>query len=297
MRKTVLVIVLVMLIAGLIFGVAYLTDPEMFSGKQEESNNGQNNMVKLIKYPVLKGEIVHQYEVEAVALSQSPDVYIKEIILTDITDSNFSVSKNKGDTVVPDEPFYRFKDKEGSVDFNGLILDILYDKNDSGQFAVIKLLNYDAVYIIADVEMDKIDRISYTTPVKVIYDGQEYDAEINTIGYEIIDNKLPIVIYSPLNIYPGTPVKVNFTLEVQNEGLYVPKEAIYQDGEDYFAYIERADETEQVKLTIGQRFSVEESDVTFEYVEILSGVSEKDTLVVEQMDTSGSQIKESLLNE
>lgn len=297
MRKTVLVIVLIILIVGLIFGVVCLTNPEMFANKKEESDDDWKNQVQLIKYPVLKGEIVHTYEIDAQALSGSPDVYIKEIILTEITDSNFSLSKNKGDTVVPNENFYNINGKEKSVDFNGLILDVLYERNDSGQSVIIKLLDYDAVYIMADIDMDKIEKISYSTPVKVIYDGQEYDAEINTIGYEIIDKKLPIAISSPIKIYPGTPVKVNFTLGVQNAGLYVPEDAIYQDGEDYFANIESKDGTTQIKLTVGQRFSVEEGGVTFEYVEILSGVSENDTLIVEQLDTSGSQIKENLKNE
>jgi len=35
----------------------------------------------------------------------------------------------------------------------------------------------------------------------------------------------------------------------------------------------KTNETKQVKLTIGQRFSVEEGEVVFKYIEILSGVS------------------------
>lgn len=297
MRKTVLIIVLGILIIGLVFGVVYLVEPEMFSKKQEETFDFSEGQVELVRYPVQKGEIIHTYEVEGQAISESPEIYVEEISLNGITDSNFKLTKNKGDIINQNECFYKYKGKKKSVDFNGRILDILYEQNDNEKSVIIKLLNYDAIDIVANIEMDKIDKIDYKTPVKIVYQGQEYDTEINTIGYEIIDKQLPISISSPVKMYPGTPVKVIFTLDVQDGGLYVPEEAIYQDGDGYFANIEGEYETEPVEVVLGQKFSVEEDGTIFRYVEITSGVKEDDVLVVEQIDNSGLMIKENLENE
>lgn len=75
--------------------------------------------------------------------------------------------------------------------------------------------------------MEKIDKITYDTPVKVIFNGSEAQAKIDTIGYEITDEKLPVNISLPMKLYPGTPVKLVFTLEIKEAGMYVPSEAVF----------------------------------------------------------------------
>jgi hypothetical protein len=100
-----------------------------------------------------------------------------------------------------------------------------------------------------------------------------------------------------MKLYPGTPVKLVFTLEIKEAGMYVPSEAVFSDGEEYYVYIETENEPEKTPVTVGQRFSSEEDGNSFEYIEILSGVSNKDVLIVEKVDYSGRQLKESLKNE
>jgi hypothetical protein len=296
-RQIILILILILFIAGLIFGIIYLTNPHLFSSASDDNNDKPQDQIQIIKYPIQEGEIVHTYEIDAQVISGAPEIYTTEIRVDGITDSNFSLLKNKGDLVSPAEVFYKYKNKDCSVDFNGLIVDIIYEQLESSKAVIIKLLNYDNLFISANIDIDKIDRINYDTPVKVIYNGSESEAKIITIGYEILDKKLPVSISLPEKMYPGTPVKLIFTLGVQKAGLYVLEDAIYQDGENYFADIENGTETKQVKLTIGQRFSVEEGEVVFKYIEILSGVSKDDMIIVEKIDSLGSQIKESLNNE
>lgn len=296
-RQIILILILILFIAGLIFGIIYLTNPHLFSSASDDNNDKPQDQIQIIKYPIQEGEIVHTYEIDAQVISGAPEIYTTEIRVDGITDSNFSLLKNKGDLVSSAEVFYKYKNKDCSVDFNGLIVDIIYEQLESSKAVIIKLLNYDNLFISANIDIDKIDRINYDTPVKVIYNGSESEAKIITIGYEILDKKLPVSISLPEKMYPGTPVKLIFTLGVQKAGLYVLEDAIYQDGENYFADIENGTETKQVKLTIGQRFSVEEGEVVFKYIEILSGVSKDDMIIVEKIDSLGSQIKENLNNE
>ena len=207
------------------------------------------------------------------------------------------MKKNKGDSIGPNEILYVYGNETHTVDFNGLITDIIYEGGENGKSVTIRLLNYANLFISANIGMEKIDKITYDTPVKVIFNGSEAQAKIDTIGYEITDEKLPVNIYLPMKLYPGTPVKLVFTLEIKEAGMYVPSEAVFSDGEEYYVYIETENEPEKTPVTVGQRFSSEEDGNSFEYIEILSGVSNKDVLIVEKVDYSGRQLKESLKNE
>jgi len=120
---------------------------------------------------------------------------------------------------------------------------------------------------------------------------------IKNIGYEISEKKLPIQIYMPECFLPGTDAKVTFILGVEEMGLYVPEETLYQDGDDYYANVGNEEESRRVKVMVGQRFSIEEGGNEFKYVEILSGIKEGDVLIVETVDDLGSTIRENINNE
>lgn len=296
-RKITLIIILALFVLALVFGIVWSVNPQLFSQSVDDNRDALQPQVQKIKYPVLEGQVVHTYEIDAQVISGAPEIYIEEIYLDSITDSDFSLKKNKGDLIMPDEILYVNSNKNYSVDFNGLITEIVYEQTENDKSVVIRLLNYDKLFIVANIEMEKIDKINYNTPVKVIFNGSEAEAKIDTIGFEIIDETLPIKISLPMKLYPGTPVKVIFTLEVKEAGMYVPIEAVFSESEQYYAYIEAEDGLKKTQITVGQQFSTEEDGNFFEYIEILSGVSSEDVLIVEKVDYTGQHIKESLNNE
>lgn len=296
-RKITLIVILILLISAIVLGIIWSIAPQLFSQSADESNDSIQPEVQRVKYHVLEGQIEHTYETDAQVISGMPEIYITEVRLDNISDSDFSLKKNKGDLITPKEILYVYGKETHTVDFNGLITDIVYENDENGKSVTIRLLNYDNLFITANIGMDKIDKITYDTPVKVIFNGSEAQAKIDTIGYEITDETLPVNISLPMKLYPGTPVKLVFTLEIKEVGMYVPSEAVYSDGEEYYVYIETEDELKKTPITVGQRFSSEEDGNNFEYIEILSGVSSKDVLIVEKVDYSGRQLKESLKNE
>lgn len=296
-RKITLIVILILFISAIVSGIIWSIAPQLFLQSTDESHDSMLPEVQRIKYHVLEGQIEHTYETDAQVISGMPEIYITEVRLDNISDSDFSLKKNKGDSIGPNEILYVYGNETHTVDFNGLITDIIYEGGENSKSVTIRLLNYDNLFISANIGMEKIDKITYDTPVKVIFNGSEAQAKIDTIGYEITDEKLPVNISLPMKLYPGTPVKLVFTLEIKEAGMYVPSEAVFSDGEEYYVYIETENEPEKTPVTVGQRFSSEEDGNSFEYIEILSGVSNKDVLIVEKVDYSGRKLKESLKNE
>ncbi len=278
-------------------GVAYLNNPDIFSS--DEADDDSYVSTKITRYPVISGEITHYYNTTGQVISGMSELYVEEIMLEGVTDDNLTLYKSKGDEISSGEALYSFKQKDVTVDFDGKLLDISYEadsENSSSSLSnvTITVLNYDKLYIVAYIDEDKYEKIDYNTQVTVTCGTKEYEASVKNIGYEIENNQFSVEINMPTQILPGTEVSLSFVLEVEEKGLYVPKDALYNDGEGYYAYVQNGDSTEYAEITTGEEFTVEEDGTTFEYVEILSGISEDDILVMETIDNSDEDIKESL---
>ena len=292
----ILIVILSMLIVGLVFGVVYLNNPDIFNNKSGDKAKSQPQVITY-EYRVLSGEIEHTYEVNGTVISQMPELYLKERVIEYVNDTDLLMLRKKGDTVCSGDIICKLKEDEIPVEFNAQIVDIKYHSEDGTRFAVVSLLDYDELFVVVNVSEDKIDKITYETKSRVWVNGQAHNSEIINIGYEVEGNSVPVCVDPPVNVRPGTEVKVVFSLDVQTAALYVSADAIYQDGEFYYANVKTSAGTVQKKVSVGQFFSVEEDGNVFEYVEILSGVSKNDTLIVEKTDDAGSKLKESFDNE
>lgn len=300
-RKTIISLSLLILFIVLIFGVVYLNNPDMFDKGDGNVVDGNKN-VSIVRYPILTGEVTHTYSVDGgQVISGNPEMYLSEISVDNVSDSNFKLLKKKGEDIAPNEPLYMYNGSKKSVNFNGKVVEVYFQADDNTRTAVISLLNYDKLFIDAYIDKEKIDMIDYNTKVKAVVNGEEYDTSIKTIGYEITDGKLPIQIELPKSKHflPGTEAQVTFILDTVEMGMYVPEEAVFQDGDVYYVNVETGDEYgyEQKQITVGEHFEIEENGDMQKYVEIISGVSEKDILVVENIDDSGPKIKEKVKNE
>lgn len=294
MRRNIILIIALMLFFGImITGVLYLNNPKIFDFKKEDPIQNTPE-IQYVRYPVCSGEIVHTYEVEGAVISQAPEIYIEEVVVDYVSDTNFQMQKNKGDILSAGDVLYQHNGANKTVDFSAKLIETEYVTEGYNRKAVIRLLNYDKLYIVTNVKEDKINKLSYDTEVDVQINGKTYSSKVINIGYEIVDKEVPVSIALPENVLPGTNVKITFVLDIQKAGLYVPQAAIYQDNDTYYANVLSNGGVKQKKITVGQNFSVEEDGNVFEYIEILSGVSEGDTIVVEQIDATGAGIKENL---
>lgn len=297
MKRTIAITVLLLLFLGAqVAGVLYLNDPAGFRALlwEEETAPGYVAEIQYAQIPVLSGKIVHSYEVEGAVISQAPEQYIEEIVVDYVSDQNFELLAPKGARMEAGEPIYRFCSTTKSVDYCAQLVEFKYVTENYNRKAVIRLLNYDKLYIVAKVSAEKLEALSYDTEVELRIGKERYPSKISEIGYEIIDKAVPVRLDLPVYCLPGTEVKISFVLDVQEAGLYVLKEAVYQDGDAYYAKMLVNGEVVQRELKLGQFFSVEENGNTLEYVELLSGASKGDVFVLEQIDSRGEALKENL---
>ncbi len=286
---------LVILFCGLIFGVIYLNDPTVFKTSDETSKS--DVPVMTIEYRVQSGEILHTYETSGEVISNAPEIYTEKIIVEGINSENFELLKRKGDIIAPDDVLYKFKGAEKQIGFNAQLVNIEYNREENESSAVLTLLNYDKLFIAVQIGSDRISDITYDTPTEVIIDGKSYQAQITDIGYEISNGKVNVLISLPARVRPGTAADIVFTIDKIQAGMYVSRNAVYREGEDYFADVKTNNGTEQRKITVGQLFTVEQDGSNFEYAEILAGLSANDIILVEQIDNTGSKLKEHFENE
>ncbi|MDD4096405.1 MAG: hypothetical protein PHP22_09220 [Oscillospiraceae bacterium] len=295
-RNAILFFILLVFLVGISFGIFYLNNPDIFHSSKGEVQSDAP-LTYSIEYPVNEGEVFRTYSVDAAVISNCPEIYIFELRVDGIKDTNFEILKNKGDYIAPNESIYAFKGKEKSVDYHAQIVDIRYSLSGDVRSVTITLLNYDMLYIVAEVSAEIISEISYETKVVVLLNGEEYMSEIMQIGYEISDRKVPVHVVLPAPVLPGTEANLTFMLGIKQHGLFVSEDALYTDGDYFYGNLKTEDSNMQVQIEIGQRFSVEEDGNLFRYIEVLSGVREGDVLIVEKMIDIGPKIKESLINE
>lgn len=293
-RRTFLVLSILVILAGLSLLTLFLLFPSLFQ-KDNDSNQGTPSD-SVVQYTVLEGEITHSFECTGKVASDMPEIRLKELVIQNANQNNFEMCREKGEKVAKGETLYRFQKKEHRLDFNGRIVDIQFQDG----CVSISLLNYDDLIITAQADVKFYDYINYRSTATVSFNGAEYEASVEKIGYEIQDGMFQIALKSAAMLLPGTEVKAIIQTKAKKEGLYLPTDAVLSQGETYYVKLLMEDgSTKDTPVTLGSYFSVEENGNTFSYVEIKNGVSAGDTVVTEKHEdvNPGERIKEQYLDE
>lgn len=162
---------------------------------------------------------------------------------------------------------------------------MIYSRSGKTRSADVLLLNYQNLYISAFLSADAYDKVRLDTRVVALINGAEYETHFLHIGYEIVDGSIPVKVALPCAALPGTECEVVFHPDIRHFGMYVSSSAVYEVGGSNFVYVRsERDDARQVSVEVGQKFAVVKGGQTFEYIEIVSGLSEDDVLVVEQIN-------------
>lgn len=292
-RKLFLTIFSVFFLCGIFVLTLYLSFPNLFD--LSSSDPAINEIPrKTFEYRVLKGEVKHTYETTGQVISGAPELYIVTFDLEKISDETFELVKEPGENFAKGDTVYTSNGKSKTVDFNGKVVDVV--SSDNGKNLSVKLLNYDALFVVAEIDLETYSKITYSTPATVIYNNAEYNATIKNIGYEVVNDQVQIQLSAPDGVLPGSSVTVCLVLDTDTVGLYVPTAAIYNNGDHPYAFVRDGEGKKQVEITVGQEFSLEEDGNVFHYIEILSGVKETDILLVEEVSDYATKLEEELAN-
>ena len=166
------------------------------------------------------------------------------------------------------------------------ILCKVYDDVKKDNQIIILVLDYDLLYIDVKVNYLVKDKMSIGDMVTVkesnpMSKGDEFQEKIVGFGFDIENSLIDVYISNFNNYLSGTEFNIEYSYENEVETCYILKQMLMQDIDDYYVYVENNGEREKRKVTIGSQFTSINGDNVVEFVEICSGLSEGEKLVID----------------
>lgn len=281
MRKWLPFICIVLLITTAVFGILYFS--AFKSGDNTVAEASSQEEITL-RSSVYTGTIESTIVSEGKVLGDSPDVYIEsvDVELPNKADvKKLEVKHKNGDILKKGDVLYTYGSEVYKVNNKCKIVDIEYEEK-SVHFS---LLNFDKLYIIAPVDINKLNMLSLDTKATytIDIDGEDevYDADIFNFGYEVNDNKVDVFLNTKQELLPGTDIKVTFSFTKETESLYILKQMLMMDGDQYYVFVENEDGTsERRNVEIGEFFEEYNDGEKVEFVEVLDGVKLGEKLII-----------------
>ncbi|MDR0813207.1 MAG: hypothetical protein LBO63_04295 [Oscillospiraceae bacterium] len=309
-KKIILITIIFMIATGFIVGIIYIIQPGLFQRKSAATTDNYDPELLSRYQPVTDtirtSTLSHTETITANILAGISELYTETIYISNITNDNFQLYKEKQEYLVPDEALYNLNGKEKTISYNAMVTDIRYEQHGKTKNAVVTLLNFDLLTIELQVKTEVFEKLTYDTVVRVYFKGKEYPATIARLGYEIMNDKISVSVKTEENLLPGTEVKVEFVLETIFDGMFLWANAVYQDGEAAYVDIQTQDEVNAGLLTgtprrikLGQRLEYIENGNTFYFYEVIAGLKPGEHIIwMEYLESSneGTQIKEIIKN-
>lgn len=280
MRKWLPFICIVLLITTAVFGILYFTTLKNDDNTVAEASSEGITLRSSVYTGTIESTIVSDGKV----LGDSPDVYIESVDV-DLPNKDdvkrLEVKYKNGDILKKGDVLYIYRNEAYKVNNKCKIVDIEYEEK-SVHFS---LLNFDKLYITAPVDINKLNMLSLDTKATYIIDidGEDevYDADIFNFGYEVNDNKVDVFLNTKQELLPGTDVKVTFSFTSETESLYILKQMLMMDGDQYYVLVENEDGiSERRNIEIGEFFEEYNDGEKIEFVEVLDGVKLGEKLII-----------------
>lgn len=284
MRRVFPFICVLLFISTCTFGILYFSDME----KYEETIVESDTNTSVLRSTVESGVITSTLEIDAQVFSESPDAYLERITVNFLNNhdkSTFKTERKLGDVLKNNDILYSMNNKTTTVNFEGKIVDIIYGDNNVEFY----ILNFDKLYIVGKIDIDKLDVINNNAKVSIVINQkqkeQEYKAEIKNFGYEVIDNKVDVMVNYEPNLLPGTPAKIKFEITGKNKSLYILSKMLMKEDSNYYVYVEQTNgERIQREIELGESFSEFDGENEIEYVEVLSGLEKDEKLIIDVVE-------------
>lgn len=174
--------------------------------------------------------------------------------------------------------------------FSGVIDDVMIEQGtvvNAGQSPVIRLVNLSDMYINADIPEGYLNNVEEGKDVSVYFPvlGDTVAAKIRQVGNYINPNNrtFKIEVNVPNNnkkIKPNLTAKLKINDYTNPEAIMIPQSVLSEnaDGEQY-VYV--TNQTDKPKEAIARRVIVKTGLTQGDYVEILDGIANGDTIIQE----------------
>lgn len=166
--------------------------------------------------------------------------------------------------------------------FDGLIGSIVVQDRDAvaANQPVLTVVNLDAYEIEFSLPENEAAEAGAGTPVRVLYEGREYDGAVTAISPSVADSlvkgRAAFVGTAPANLRQNQRVSLRLLFETRGGVLMLPRGAFLQSGGGRMAYVVRDGVGIRTPITTGAR--------SLSHVEITKGLRAGDQVIVS--DTS-----------
>lgn len=297
-RSTIIAALLVLILGVLVFGVVFLSNPDLFA-ESKESDGTVQIQTNRAKIPVLSGTVEHTYDVPAQVISGQPELYWKTVTFEASGAGKAAPTISKGTDFEIGSTLAIAGGEKLCAVFPGKLL--WYEADSALDTLTMTFLDYSALYIPANISAERLNEINYHTPVRVSTSSGTMEGQIERIDYEILNGQVGVDVSLPdgAKILPGTVVTVTFITEITEASMYIPSEAVFHEttGDAYTTVEGENAELVKVPITTGEVFCMEESGVIFEYTEVLSGLKPGELLTVEFLGDLPADVERLIENE
>lgn len=277
MRKKIWIVVVAAVVATAgIFGIKNYFD----KNGSEEASPVDNNISQL-RYTVSKENIENTIAMKGMVVNHCSEESVSvqaELAGKEIIDMQVKVYQD----VKKDEILFRVDKKEYKSPVNGKVKEILITDNS----VFVNILDYDQLYIDAEVNYKYIDRMSLGEKVSVkesnpLADKEVFNEKIAGFGFDVNENMIGVRITNSKNFLPGTEFDIEYRYINDFESYYILKNMLLQDIDGYYVYVEKDGKREKRTVIPGVTFLSRNGDSEQEFIEIISGLSEGEKIVVD----------------
>lgn len=243
-----------------------------------------NENITQLRYTVSKDFIENTVKLKGTVVNHN----VNDVVIVEATVENGSKVIFKCgvyDDVKEGDVIFTLGSKEYKSSVSGKVKEIINEEN----YVKVAILNFGDILIDAEVNyvfLDKM-RINDTVIVKEINpisDQQVFNEKIVGFGFEVDENLIPVYLSNTRKFMPGTEFEIEYKYKNEKESCYILKEMLLMDISGYYVFVEEKGNRVKREVTLGTEFASYNDDVKVEFVEILSGVNDGETLVIDVIE-------------
>ena len=241
----------------------------------------QNNNISQLRNTVEKGYIKNTVRLNGVVVNGNEEEYTK-ICEKYENWQDVEILCGVYDDIHKNDILFKIGNREYKSTISGKIKEIINKDNQ----IIVSILDYDLLVIDVKVNYLVKDKMSVGDMVTVkesnpLSKGDEFQEKIVGFGFDVENNLIDVYLSNCNNYLAGTEFNVEYTYENDIETCYILKQMLMQDIDDYYVYVENNGEREKRRVTIGSQFTSINGDAVVEFIEICSGLSEGEKLVID----------------
>ncbi len=235
---------------------------------------------EVLRCGVYSGQIERKLQYKGIVVNRYPEGYIMIAEHYD-TDAIISCKKVVGDDVEKGDVIFTIGNKEYKSPVIGVVTDVTL----RGDCISYSILDYDSLFIDVKIDYEYLDFFTIGTGVDVVWKRSDKDLafteKVSGRAFEISDNMIDVYLSNTNHYLPGMTFDVSLKYVTEAPSMYTLRQMVMEDASGTYVYKLVDGERQRQIVEIGDTFVISDGGVATEFIEIISGVSTEDKLIID----------------